>query len=122
MSGVTDPYQPIERQARITRRCLEVLVEFRQPVIIITKNHLVTRDIDLFQELARFNAVRINLSITSLNGDLARVLEPRASQPFTYFLRSGAEAHMCSCDRRSMIDRLRDHIGAQRRKKPINRT
>lgn len=83
LSGVTDPYQPIERHLRLTRRCLEVLVEFRNPVIIITKNHLVTRDIDLLQELARFKAVRVLVSITSLNADLSRVLEPRASQPFS---------------------------------------
>src|SRR5713101_144853 len=57
LSGVTDPYQPIERRLRLTRRCLEVLVEFRNPVVIVTKNRLVTRDIDLLQELARFGAV-----------------------------------------------------------------
>src|SRR5437762_2023380 len=83
MSGVTDCYQPIERRLQITRRCLEVLVEFRNPVIIVTKNQLVTRDLDLLQELARFHAVLVLLSITSLDGDLSRVLEPRASQPFS---------------------------------------
>src|SRR6185437_16048040 len=62
---------------------LEVLAEFRNPAIIITKNQLVTRDIDVLQELARFNAVLVILSITSLDGDLSRVLEPRASQPFS---------------------------------------
>jgi len=81
MSGVTDCYQPIERKLELTRRCLAVLAEFRNPVGIITKNHLVTRDIDLLQELAKFNAVVVNVSITTLDGDLAKILEPRASSP-----------------------------------------
>jgi DNA repair photolyase len=81
MSGVTDPYQPIERKLRITRGCLEVLAQFRNPVAIITKNRLVTRDIDLLCELARYNAVAVNLSVTSLDSDLQRVLEPRTSVP-----------------------------------------
>jgi DNA repair photolyase len=81
MSGVTDPYQPVERRLRITRGCLEVLAEARHPVAVITKNELVTRDIDLFAELARHQAVRVMLSITTLDGDLARRLEPRASHP-----------------------------------------
>ncbi|HEX6642716.1 MAG TPA: radical SAM protein, partial [Thermoanaerobaculia bacterium] len=66
MSGVTDPYQPIERRLGITRGCLEVLAEFRNPVAIITKNHLVTRDVDLLVELARHQAVAVILSITTL--------------------------------------------------------
>jgi DNA repair photolyase len=81
MSGVTDPYQPIERRLKITRGCLEVLAEFRNPVGIITKNHLVTRDADLLGELARHQAARAFLSITTLDKELARKLEPRASQP-----------------------------------------
>src|SRR6476469_8881565 len=81
MSGVTDPYQPVERKLRITRSCLEVLAKFRNPVAIITKNRLVTRDIDLLQELAKFNAVAVNLSVTSLDLNLQRVLEPRTSSP-----------------------------------------
>jgi len=81
MSGVTDCYQPVERRLRITRKCLEVLAEFRNPVAIITKNHLVTRDIDLLRELAAHHAVEVNLSINSLDSDLARRLEPRASSP-----------------------------------------
>jgi DNA repair photolyase len=81
MSGVTDPYQPIERKLGLTRRCLEVLVEFRQPVIIITKNHLVTRDVDLLAELARHNAASAYLSITTLDARLARRMEPRTSSP-----------------------------------------
>jgi DNA repair photolyase len=81
ISGVTDAFQPIERRLKLTRRCLEVLVEFRNPVVIITKNELVTRDIDLLSELARHEAVLVFVSVTSLRNDLARELEPRASQP-----------------------------------------
>ena len=81
MSGVTDPYQPIERKLRITRGCLEVLAQFRNPVAIITKNRLVTRDIDLLCELAQRQAAAVNLSVTSLDPDLQRVLEPRTSVP-----------------------------------------
>jgi DNA repair photolyase len=81
ISGVTDPYQPIERRLQLTRRCLQVLVAFRNPVVIITKNHLVTRDIDLLSELARDEAARVYLSITTLDGRVSRVMEPRASQP-----------------------------------------
>src|SRR6059058_100559 len=81
MSGVTDPYQPIERKLRITRGCLEVLAQFRNPVAIITKNRLVTRDIDLLCELAKYNAAAVNVSVTSLDPKLQRVLEPRTSSP-----------------------------------------
>jgi DNA repair photolyase len=81
MSGVTDCYQPIERQLQITRGCLAVLAEFRNPVSIITKNHLVTRDIDHLAELARHQAVEVNLSVTTLDPKLVKILEPRASSP-----------------------------------------
>jgi len=81
LSGVTDPYQPIERKLRITRQCLEVLAEFRNPVSIITKNHLVTRDLDLLQELNRFGASSVYLSITSVSSSLSARMEPRASVP-----------------------------------------
>lgn len=81
MSGVTDCYQPVERRLQLTRRCLAVLAEFRNPVCIITKNHLVTRDLDLLRDLASHNAVEVHLSINSLDSDLARRLEPRASSP-----------------------------------------
>ena len=81
MSGVTDPYQPAERKLQITRRCLEVLAKFRNPVGMITKNRLVTRDIDVLSELAAHNAVAINVSVTSLNPKLQRILEPRTSPP-----------------------------------------
>jgi DNA repair photolyase len=81
LSGVTDPYQPIERRTRLTRRCLEVLAEFRNPVGVITKSRLVARDADVLGELARHGAAAVTLSITTLDPDLARVLEPRAAQP-----------------------------------------
>src|SRR5438094_1850052 len=81
LSGVTDPYQPIERKLRITRSCLEVLAKFRNPVAIITKNRLVARDIDLLCSLAADNAVAVNISVTSLDSNLQRVLEPRTSSP-----------------------------------------
>jgi DNA repair photolyase len=87
MSGVTDCYQPAERKFRITRSCLEVLAEFRHPVSIITKNFLVTRDLDLLKELASFDAVHVTLSITTMNADLAARMEPRASSP-THRLRA----------------------------------
>ncbi|NGP89979.1 PA0069 family radical SAM protein [Fodinibius halophilus] len=81
MSGVTDPYQPIERNLEITRGCLEVFAESRNPVGVITKNYLVTRDLDFLSELAEYNAVHVTLSITTLDRELARVMEPRTSQP-----------------------------------------
>ena len=81
ISGVTDCYQPIEKKLRITRRCLEVLAEFRNPVAIVTKNHLVTRDIDLLSELARLDAAVVAVSLTTLDDDLRRVMEPRTSRP-----------------------------------------
>jgi DNA repair photolyase len=81
ISGVTDPYQPVERRLGITRGCLEVLAEFRHPVGIITKNYLVTRDIDVLADLASHRAVAVNLSITTLEEKLQRVMEPRTSVP-----------------------------------------
>ncbi len=81
MSGVTDPYQPVERRLGITRGCLEVLAEFRNPIGIITKNHLVTRDIDLLAELAQHQAVCVTISITTLDAALGRIMEPRTSTP-----------------------------------------
>ncbi len=80
-SGVTDCYQPIERDLRLTRACLEVLAEFRNPVAIITKNHLVTRDRDVLARLAADNAALVTITVTSLRPELARTLEPRASAP-----------------------------------------
>ncbi|MEM7603377.1 MAG: radical SAM protein, partial [Verrucomicrobiota bacterium] len=80
-SGVTDCYQPVEKTQRITRACLEVLADFRNPVGIITKNALVTRDLELLSQLAEFDASFVVLSITSLDRKLASTLEPRASTP-----------------------------------------
>jgi DNA repair photolyase len=81
LSGVTDCYQPVERRLRITRGCLEVLARFRHPVTVITKNFLVTRDLDFLGELARHRAAAVYLSVTTLDAGLARELEPRASSP-----------------------------------------
>src|SRR5215210_2798932 len=81
MSGVTDPYQPVEKKLRITRRCLEVLAEFRNPVAVVTKNHLVTRDIDILSGLASHDAAVVAVSLTTLDDDLRRVMEPRTSRP-----------------------------------------
>jgi len=81
MSGVTDCYQAVERKLKLTRGCLEVLAEFRNPVAIITKNFLVTRDIDLLSELARFQAAAVFISLTTLDTELRRVMEPRTSPP-----------------------------------------
>jgi len=79
MSGVTDCYQPVERKLKLTRGCLEVLAEFRNPVAIITKNSLVTRDVDVLAELAKHQAASVCLSITTLDPELRRVMEPRTS-------------------------------------------
>lgn len=81
LSGVTDPYQPIEKKLRITRRCFEVLRDFRNPAAVITKNALVQRDIDIFSDMAAYDCIAINISITTLDAKLARAMEPRASQP-----------------------------------------
>jgi DNA repair photolyase len=81
MSGVTDPYQPIEKKLEITRGCVQVLAECRHPLGIITKNYLVTRDIDLLADLAKINAVRVVLSITSLDPSITNTMEPRTSRP-----------------------------------------
>jgi DNA repair photolyase len=81
LSGVTDCYQPVERVLKLTRGCLEVLAEARNPATIITKSHLVTRDIDLLSELSRFNAAEVMVSVTTLDDAVARVMEPRAARP-----------------------------------------
>jgi DNA repair photolyase len=81
MCRATDSHQPVEWRLRLTRQCLEALAECRNPVVIITKNFLVTRDLDLLRELARHQAVLVCLTITTLDADLARKLEPRTSSP-----------------------------------------
>jgi len=81
ISGVTDPYQPLERRLRLTRRCLEVLAECRHPVSVITKNRMIVRDAELLSRLAGHDAASATLSITTLDDDLHRVMEPRTSSP-----------------------------------------
>ena len=81
MSGVTDCYQPVERRLAVTRGCLEVMARYRQPVGVITKNALIARDLDHLTDLARWNAVAVYVSVTTLDPKLARILEPRASTP-----------------------------------------
>ena len=80
-SGVTDCYQPAERRFRITRGCLEVALAHRVPIGIVTKNALVTRDLDLLSQLAQLKLARVYLSIGTLSADLALSMEPRASTP-----------------------------------------
>ncbi len=81
MSGVTDGYQPIERRLRLTRRCLEVFAEFQNPIGIVTKSDLVTRDIDILQTMSDPDVASVMLSVTSLDAELANKLEPRAATP-----------------------------------------
>ena len=81
MSGVTDCYQPVERRLQLTRRCLEVLAEFRNPVGIVTKNLLVTRDVDVLHELARHHAAAVFVSVPTLDPELRKIMEPRTSPP-----------------------------------------
>jgi len=81
ISGVTDCYQPIERHLKITRRCLEVLAEFKNPAGLITKNRLVARDADILGEMAKWQGSQVFISITTLDNELCGKLEPRASRP-----------------------------------------
>ena len=81
LSGVTDCYQPCERQFRLTRQCLEVMAKAVQPVAIVTKNALVVRDLDLISHLAARQAIHVNVSVTTLDPAIARHLEPRTSTP-----------------------------------------
>ena len=81
MSAITDVYQPVEAELRLTRRCLEVLAECRQPTSTMTKGSLVLRDLDLWSELARHGAGRVTVTIVTLDGGLAKTLEPRAASP-----------------------------------------
>ncbi|HET9149646.1 MAG TPA: PA0069 family radical SAM protein, partial [Alphaproteobacteria bacterium] len=81
ISGITDPYQPVEKHHRITRSTIETLVEHRHPFTLISKNALMARDIDLLAEAARLNLVSAALSVTTLRPELARTMEPRASTP-----------------------------------------
>ncbi|WP_437879822.1 PA0069 family radical SAM protein [Pseudomonas sp. LRF_L74] len=77
----TDAYQPIEREQRLTRRALEILLRYRHPLSIITKSSLILRDLDLLQELASLNLVSVAFSITTLDDELKRIMEPRTASP-----------------------------------------
>jgi DNA repair photolyase len=79
LSGNTDCYQPQERKFQLTRQMLQVLSRYRHPVGMITKNSLITRDIDILKDLAAENLVHVMISITTLNEDLRRVMEPRTA-------------------------------------------
>ena len=81
ISGVTDCYQPIERKLKLTRACLEVLEKFRNPCGLITKNALVTRDLDILERMAKLQLVNVFLSVTTLDEELGAALEPRTSRP-----------------------------------------
>jgi DNA repair photolyase len=81
MGTNTDPYQPIEREHKITRQVLEVLDAFNHPVGIVTKSALVMRDIDILSRMARRGLASVGVSVTTLDRDLARAMEPRASTP-----------------------------------------
>jgi len=78
----TDPYQPIEREFKITRSIIEVFKKYKQPCTIVTKSHLILRDLELLAEMAKSNLLQVFISVTTLNPALARTLEPRASAPF----------------------------------------
>ena len=79
LSGNTDCYQPAEQNYKLTRACLEVFLKYRHPVGIITKNSLLLRDLDIIEELNKYNLVGIHISVTTLNERLRRVLEPRTA-------------------------------------------
>jgi DNA repair photolyase len=112
MSGVTDCYQPVEGKLKLTRRCLETLLEFRNPVAIITKNSLVARDVDVLSELAKHHCAGVCLSITTLDNDLKKVMEPRTSPPQARLnaIRKLAEASIpVSVNVAPIIPGLNDH-------------
>lgn len=81
IGGVTDAYQPVERKLEITRKCLKVFSEFANPVAIITKNHLVSRDVDILCDMANKKTAMVLFSITSLDDKIVSCMEPRTSRP-----------------------------------------
>ena len=81
LSGNTDCYQPIERRLKITRGCLEILLNFRNPCSIITKNRLITRDIDILKSMSEYKGVAVFISMTTLDVQVAKLMEPRTSIP-----------------------------------------
>jgi len=81
LSGNTDCYQPIERHLQLTRQCLQVFLHYGNPAGIVTKNTLILRDLDILQEMARRNIIHVMISVTSLDPDLVRRMEPRTPTP-----------------------------------------
>jgi len=81
LSGNTDCYQPVEKRLEITRKLLEIMLQFRHPVGIITKNNMVLRDLDILKQLAEHNLVKVNISVTTLDVSLQQKLEPRTTHP-----------------------------------------
>lgn len=81
LSGNTDCYQPVERRLELTRKCLQIFLKYRNPVSLITKSSLIVRDADILRELAAQNLVSVHFSITTLDAQLARIMEPRAATP-----------------------------------------
>ncbi|MCW5835092.1 MAG: PA0069 family radical SAM protein [Labilithrix sp.] len=80
-SGITDCYQPLESKLRLTRGCLEVCAEYRNPVGIITKSAVIERDVDVLQELARVASVRVSVSVPFWDADVAKAMEPIVTTP-----------------------------------------
>ncbi len=80
-SGNTDCYQPVEQKLQLTRQCLEIFLQHRNPVGMITKNGLITRDIDLLKEMSNLNIIHVMITITTLDAELLRIMEPRTSSP-----------------------------------------
>ncbi|MBM3620576.1 MAG: PA0069 family radical SAM protein [Alphaproteobacteria bacterium] len=112
MGTNTDPYQPVERELKLMRRILEVLAEFNHPVGIVTKNALVTRDIDILGPMAKKNLVQVFLSVTTLDRRLANIMEPRASTPLKRVaaIRTLNEAGVpCGVMAAPMIPAINDH-------------
>ena len=112
MGTNTDPYQPVERELKLMRGILEVLAEFKHPVGIVTKNALVTRDIDILAPMARKNLVQVFLSVTTLDRHLANIMEPRASTPTKRLMamRTLNEAGVpCGVMAAPMIPAINDH-------------
>jgi DNA repair photolyase len=102
ISGVTDCYQPAERKFRLTRACIEVFQEARQPFTIVTKNALVLRDLDLLAPMAEQRLVQVAISVTTLDKELARTMEPRTSSP-TDRLRAIAELNRAGVPVRVLV-------------------
>jgi DNA repair photolyase len=108
----TDAYQPIERKLELTRRCLEVFLEFRNPATVISKNFLITRDIDILSAMAKENLTQASVSVTTLDAELARIMEPRTAAPRRRLeaIRMLAEAGIPTCVMVSpVIPGLTDH-------------